>query len=147
MNTDILNFFETATREQQVMEERARLREESRDLRNKKKEQQKNMIRALGHKFRNTMINSTWEQNNYIHNNYSDEFTRFVHRNRSYYSYYSQKHHDAVEAFKTAWENMNRIFVDEMIGNPDFLEQIAETAGLKNIKDMQTYINRGKLRD
>ena len=120
----------------QVRAERAKLRDEAKELRQNQQKVNAEFITEQLDKFLQGMDSSTWY---YICSNESSTFTRFVNRNGLCIN---DEHSKAMRTFITAKENMNRIFVEGLLSNENGeREKVINYSGIKNIKDMEKYFN------
>ncbi len=123
----------------EIARQRRELSHESEQLNESNKTVKDEFIRANLSNFIKDM--NTDQRDNYIHGQYSSDFTKYVSRNycnyyspysKSSFSYLSVEHRDAVQKFNRAKEKMNLAFVMAILTDSG-QEKLLSIAGVKNL--------------
>ena len=108
----------------------------ARDLRREKRAIQGEFIGAAFDSFVEDMTSQNYYlcKDSYVQGRYTGTFTKYVNRNMSI----SEKHRQAIAAYTRALENLNKVFVEEILANPEEAKRkLMDYAGLKNLNKLE----------
>ena len=109
---------------------------QARELRREKRAIQGEFIGAAFDEFLKDMQSNSYRNGRagYINGCYTGTFTKYIKRGMAI----SRNHSRAVDAFNDALENLNKVFVEEILANPEEAKRkLMDYAGLKNLNRLE----------
>ena len=109
---------------------------QARELRREKRAIQGEFIGAAFDEFLKDMQSNSYRNSRagYINGRYTGTFTKYVNRTMAI----SRNHREAIGAFNDALENLNKVFVEEILANPEEAKRkLMDYAGLKNLNKLE----------
>ena len=109
---------------------------QARELRREKRAIQGEFIGAAFDEFLEHMNSQNYYlgKEAYIAGRYTGTFTKYVNRTIPI----NMEHNEAIHAFNEALKNLNKVFVDQILANPDRARhRLMELAGLKNLNELE----------